>query len=114
MAKNRKKSAFPRDDEPTPDGTDTWAPETSVAGPTIEPAAPVPPVTRSRKSKYPWESLEIARKDSSGELVGNWFRVAGTTTKKFSTQVYAAARRLGRKFTVRQIEDGVLGVWRLA
>lgn len=56
----------------------------------------------TRKSKYPFAEMEM--NDS--------FFVPERTTKQFAPTAYGAAKKLGRKFTLRNVEGGVR-VWRV-
>jgi len=69
---------------------------------TVDKGVPIPNFrTAPRKSKYPWRDLEV----------GDSFLVPDTTSERFGPQAREAGLRLGRKFTVRKVEEGVR-VWR--
>lgn len=55
-----------------------------------------------RKSKYPFAEMEL--NDS--------FFLPDRVAKSFTPTVYAAGKRLGRKFAVRSVDGGVR-VWRV-
>lgn len=68
-------------------------------------AADIPPVTR--KPKYPFNSLVVAGADT-----GQCLAFTGKTLTQVRSLAYAAAKRYGMKFTVRQLDGGAVGVWR--
>lgn len=128
MPKNKKsptrKSRFPRESEPepapepTPDVTSV-APQPTSKVALIGDPVPVPSIRRASTSKWPWTEIPVAVHAENGVLTGSPFYVENTTTAQFSSQVAAAQRRLGTRYTVRQlpVEAGQaprIGVWRIA
>ena len=73
----------------------------------IKSGIPIPPVTRGGVvSKYPLKDLKV----------GDSFFLPKAKAKRVGTTIYAIARRLGIKVTVRQhVFEGASGVmtWRL-
>jgi hypothetical protein len=68
----------------------------------IDKAIPMPVTLRNgRPCVYPWAEMEI----------GDSFFVSHKTKRSFGTQVYQAAKRLGKSFALREETHGVR-VWR--
>jgi hypothetical protein len=123
MPKNKKstrKPRFPRESEPEAAPDVTLAdPQPTSKVPLIGDPVVVPAIRRASSSKWPWLEIPVAARDAEGKLVGSPFYVENTTTAQFSSQVAAAQRRLGTRYTVRQlpVEPGQaprIGVWRIA
>src|SRR5690554_6839055 len=74
---------------------------------------PIPPRRGGgRTSQYPWKDLPITPEGEEGE----WFFVPGKTTRQFASSAYVAGKRLGARFSIREVEkDGErgVGVWRV-
>ena len=70
----------------------------------VNQGVPMPPNKRPQKQdKWPWTELEV----------GDSFLMEGAKGNAAYTITYHASRRLGRKFSVRQV-DGGYRVWRIA
>lgn len=63
---------------------------------------PIPPINIKRGSKYPWEEMGV----------GDSMLFVGMRVNGVCPQATKAGRRLGWKFTVRKVENGVR-VWRV-
>ena len=70
----------------------------------IDKNIPMPKIVRNGgpKAKYPFADMQV----------GDSFEVTDKTTKKFASTCAAATRRLGSKFTIRTIDNGIR-VWRI-
>lgn len=87
----------------------------------IQAPAEIPEASRApRTCKYPWQSLDVAKRTGEGPHVtynGPFFTVEGVNTARFTSQAYAAGRRYGRKFSIRRLskpgEPVRIGVWRI-
>jgi hypothetical protein len=120
--KSSRKPQFPREAETETPGTAQESATEARTSPTAYPvgdAVPIPGIRRASSSKWPWLDISIAAKNEDGVLVGTPFYVEDTTTSQFSSQVAAAQRRHGTKYTVRQLPVDAgkpprIGVWRIA
>ena len=60
-------------------------------------SGPIPPPGSNRRTTYDWGQVGIPSKDGPTFLV-----IVGRKTHDVSSTVYAAARRLGKRFSIRQ------------
>lgn len=68
---------------------------------TIEKNVPVPPP--SKMGRFPYDQLDV----------GDSFKAIGVKLQSVCNSNYRMAKKLGRKFTARQEDDGVR-VWRVS
>lgn len=69
----------------------------------IEKGVPLPSDERGRAAKYPWAEMEI----------GDSFFLKDGSSSSISGAASNAGKRLGFKFSTREMDDGVR-VWRIA
>mgnify|MGYP000272851097 CR=1 FL=1 len=55
-----------------------------------------------RKSKYDWSLVGRESKDAKGQTVYSYLVIRRRSTRQISSTVYAAGRRLGKRFAIRQ------------
>jgi hypothetical protein len=110
MSKPKSAARFPRNTEAD---ADSEVPLVGAADSSI--SVETSPAPSKRGSKYPWDKLEVSEVNEDGSLTGQSFFLPGKTKKQFAGPAYVAAKKFGKKFTVRQMTkngvDGV-GIWR--
>jgi len=120
MSKKKKstksETVFPREDEydarPEQDPQPESIPPVEAVSVEIIEDAPMPKQRRPRESKYPWDSLGLSyTQGPGGPLVGPMMKVAGTT-RTIASQAWHAGKVRGKKFAVRDLGGGYVGVWR--
>jgi len=62
----------------------------------------IPDQHTGRKSKYNWAAIGQESKDEKGKTVYAYLVIRRRTTRQISSTVYAASRRLGKRFAIRQ------------